>query len=377
MCHWLNTCSDLSERNFPLDNWEFDYVREDLWQEWLSLNEHLEKDPQQTKKEREILDCLLLCSMKWAQKKAPKFTPTEAIAFVRTLKEKPQTDQHSLEWHAEKINLLTASEFGYVIGTGPAARRNVYDRKFAKAALLANQATACVTPSAEAPPVGLSNENNLLQPTTWGHRFEPVARDLASLMFFDNNPIADNLGRAVHPVHKKLAASPDGVVESGPHGGHLVEIKCPITRNLKDDEIPYEYYCQMQIQMEVTGCPVVEYVEMKFSQSLTPPKDVEWSGALVVIEEDDVLRYEYSPCFPKESEKSVETWQPKTLTLKSTIKERMYWTLEDSHWKTVHRNSFWWTEVGFPGYQQFWDCWNAEYERWLGTQNKYMFIKDD
>jgi len=367
----------LSERNFPLDNWEFDYVREDLWQEWLSLNEHLEKDPQQTKKEREILDCLLLCSMKWAQKKAPKFTPTEAIAFVRTLKEKPQTDQHSLEWHAEKINLLTASEFGYVIGTGPAARRNVYDRKFAKAALLANQATACVTPSAEAPPVGLSNENNLLQPTTWGHRFEPVARDLASLMFFDNNPIADNLGRAVHPVHKKLAASPDGVVESGPHGGHLVEIKCPITRNLKDDEIPYEYYCQMQIQMEVTGCPVVEYVEMKFSQSLTPPKDVEWSGALVVIEEDDVLRYEYSPCFPKESEKSVETWQPKTLTLKSTIKERMYWTLEDSHWKTVHRNSFWWTEVGFPGYQQFWDCWNAEYERWLGTQNKYMFIKDD
>jgi hypothetical protein len=377
MCHWLNTCSDLSERNFPLDNWEFDYVREDLWQEWLSLNEHLEKDPQQTKKEREILDCLLLCSMKWAQKKAPKFTPTEAIAFVRTLKEKPQTDQHSLEWHAEKINLLTASEFGYVIGTGPAARRNVYDRKFAKAALLANQATACVTPSAEAPPVGLSNENNLLQPTTWGHRFEPVARDLASLMFFDNNPIADNLGRAVHPVYKKLAASPDGVVESGPHGGHLVEIKCPITRNLKDDEIPYEYYCQMQIQMEVTGCPVVEYVEMKFSQSLTPPKDVEWSGALVVIEEDDVLRYEYSPCFPKESEKSVETWQPKTLTLKSTIKERMYWTLEDSHWKTVHRNSFWWTEVGFPGYQQFWDCWNAEYERWLGTQNKYMFIKDD
>ena len=376
MCHWFNEWSEMSDRNFPLDNWELDYVREDLWQEWQSLNEHLEKDPQQIKKEREILDCLLLSSMKWAQKKASKFTPTEAAAFIRALKEKPQTDQHTLEWHAEKINLLTASEFGYVIGTAPAARRNVYDRKFAKAALLASQTNACVTPSAEAPPVGLSNENNLLQPTTWGHRFEPVARDLASLMFFDKNPIADNLGRAVHPVHTKLAASPDGVVESGPHGGHLVEIKCPITRGLKDDEIPYEYYCQMQIQMEVTGCPIAEYVEMKFSQSPTP-KEGEWSGALVVIEEDDVLRYEYSPPFENATNKQLESWLAKTLKPESIIKERMYWVLEDSHWKTVHRNSYWWTEVGFPGYQQFWDCWKQEHERWSSTQNKYMFIRDD
>ena len=57
MCHWFNEWSEMSDRNFPLDNWELDYVREDLWQEWQSLHEHLEKDPQQIKKEREILDC--------------------------------------------------------------------------------------------------------------------------------------------------------------------------------------------------------------------------------------------------------------------------------------------------------------------------------
>jgi hypothetical protein len=96
-----------------------------------------------------------------------------------------------------------------------------------------------------------------------------------------------------------------------------------------------------------------------------------------VIEEDDVLRYEYSHPFENATNKQLDSWQPKTLKPESIIKERMYWVLEDSHWKTVHRNSFWWTEVGFPGYQQFWDCWKQEQERWSSTQNKYMFIRDD
>lgn len=375
ICNWFNDWYDMSERNFPLDNWELGYVREDIWEEWLNVNEHLEKDPPTMKKEREIIDCILLSSMKWAQKRATKFTPKEAEAFIKFLKEKPQTEQHTAEWHAEKINLLTASEFGYVIGTAPAARRNVYDRKFIKAALLESQQNAAITPSLDVQPVAISNENYSLQATVWGHRYESVARTMASILFFDSSPIADNLGRAVHPIHKKLAASPDGLVEAGSRAGHLIEIKCPITRTLIDDEIPYEYYCQMQIQMEVTGCPVVEYVEMKFSQSPNLPKKEGWAGVLVVIEEEGVLRYEYGP-HTLDNHKLLEEWQP-TLKANSIIHERTYWFLEDSHWKTVHRNSFWWTEVGYPGYLKFWDCWDEEYERWSATQNKYMFIKDD
>ena len=376
ICHWFNDWYEQSDRNFPLDNWELDYVREDIWQEWQTLNEHIDKDPQQTKKEREILDCLLLSSMKWAQKKAPRFTPQEATDFIKSIKDKPQTEQHTLEWHAEKINLLTASEFGYVIGTAPAARKNVYDRKFIKAASLASQQNTAFTPSMESTPVGISNENGLLQATTWGHRFEPIARNLASILFFDSSPIADNLGRIVHKEHKKLAASPDGLIESGSKAGHLVEIKCPITRVLVDDEIPYEYYCQMQIQMEVANCPAVEYVEMKFSQSSVLPTSNGCSGILAVIEEEGTLRYEYGPFYKNDSTK-LEAWKPTTLKPTSIVHEKMYWSLEDSHWKTVHRNSFWWTEVGWPGYQQFWSCWDAEYERWFATQNRYMFIKDD
>jgi len=376
ICHWFNEWYKESDRNFPLDNWELDYVRDDIWQEWETLNEHIERNPEQIKKEHEILDCLLLSSMKWAQKKAPRFEPKEATEFIQSIKNKPQTEQHTLEWHAEKINLLTASEFGYVIGTAPAARKNVYDRKFIKAASLANQQAAGLVPVQDTTPVGISNENNGLQATTWGHRFEPVARNLASMIFFNNNPIADNLGRIIHKTHIKLAASPDGMIESGSQAGHLVEIKCPITRSLIEDEIPYEYYCQMQIQMEVTNCPAVEYIEMKFSQSPILLEKEGWMGVLVVIEEEDTLRYEYGP-FYKDDTSKLSAWKPTTLKPESIIRERAYWFLEDSHWKTVHRNSFWWTEVGFPGYQQFWSCWDTEYERWLSSQNRYMFVKDD
>jgi len=376
ICNWFNDWYDMSERNFPLDNWELGYVREDIWDEWLAVNEHLEKDPVMLKKEREIIDCILLSSMKWAQKKAPDFNSEEAEVFIKFLKEKPQTEQHTAEWHAEKINLLTASEFGYVIGTAPAARRNVYDRKFQKAASLQSQQSVLLSPTSDSQPVAISNENYSLQATTWGHRYEPVARNLASTLFFNDSPIADNLGRAVHPIYKKLAASPDGLIESGQRAGHLIEIKCPITRTLIDDEIPYEYYCQMQIQMEVTGCPVVEYLEMKFSQSRDVSLKEGWMGVLVVIEDEGTLRYEYGPQ-TNNNTALLESWQPNTLKQDSIIHERTYWFLEDSHWKTVHRNSFWWTEVGYPGYLKFWACWDEEYERWSATQNKYMFVKDD
>lgn len=375
ICHWFNEWSEMSERNFPLDNWELGYVREDIWDEWLTLNDHLVKDAEQIRAEREILDCLLLSSMKWAQKKAAKFQSHEADAFIKSLKDKPQTEQHTVEWHAEKIKLLTASEFGYAIGTAPAAKRNVYDRKFQKAVLLESQIKSAVTPAIELQPVSVSNDNYSLQPTTWGHRYESVARNMASILFFEGSAIADNLGRAVHPIHKKLAASPDGLIEAGSRAGHLIEIKCPITRLLIDDEIPYEYYCQMQIQMEVTGSPAVEYVEMKFSQSPDLPKKEGWAGVLAVIEEEGVLRYEYGPA-TSTNRTLLEAWQP-TLKAESIFRERTYWFLEDSHWKTVHRNSFWWTEVGYPGYQAFWAAWDAEYERWSATQNKYMFVKDD
>jgi hypothetical protein len=74
------------------------------------------------------------------------------------------------------------------------------------------------------------------------------------------------LGRIQHRTVVGLAASPDGLYVAGPLKGSLVEIKCPISRAIQA-EIPFDYWCQMQIQMEVCGVDSCEYVEAKFKEA--------------------------------------------------------------------------------------------------------------
>jgi hypothetical protein len=69
-----------------------------------------------------------------------------------------------------------------------------------------------------------------------------------------------------------LGASPDGLIiphdaEDVRRYGRLVEFKCPMSRQPKD-EIPIGYWHQMQMQMECTGIDECEYVEFRFKQVL-------------------------------------------------------------------------------------------------------------
>jgi hypothetical protein len=103
-------------------------------------------------------------------------------------------------------------------------------------------------------------------PFDWGIRFEPVVK-----MILHERWGAKILeaGRLVHPMDPLLAASPDGLIldaEDPARVGRLLEIKCPITREI-NQTIPFEYWCQMQIQMEVTGIDECEYVEVKIESN--------------------------------------------------------------------------------------------------------------
>jgi hypothetical protein len=98
-------------------------------------------------------------------------------------------------------------------------------------------------------------------PFDWGIRFEPVVKQILAR---DGVEIVES-GRLVHPKDPLLAASPDGLIVTAKDKtrvGRLVEIKCPITRAVGEG-IPFEYWCQMQIQMEVTGIEECEYIEVK------------------------------------------------------------------------------------------------------------------
>jgi hypothetical protein len=103
-------------------------------------------------------------------------------------------------------------------------------------------------------------------PFDWGIRFEPVVKQILEKKW--GAKIAE-AGRIMHPTDTHIAASPDGIIleaEDNARVGRLLEIKCPITRAIGGG-VPHDYWCQMQVQMEVTGVGECEYVEVKI-QSL-------------------------------------------------------------------------------------------------------------
>lgn len=165
-----------------------------------------------------------------------------------------QVEQRTPAWYAETRNLLTASEVGRLF-EGPGARN----------ALVRAKAEG-QKPNPPAIPPRLAVMSNETGPMDWGTRYEPLVK------FYLEKSLSckiRDLGRIKHRDIPWVAASPDGLVEecstSKELVGSLIEIKCPPTRVISEN-IPFDYWCQMQWQMEVCDRPSCEYVEAKFRQ---------------------------------------------------------------------------------------------------------------
>jgi hypothetical protein len=269
------------------------------------------------------------------------FRRTEAIAtafcgseHVLRLLGLAATVQKSEAWYLEKQNILTASEFGYILLTG-ARHREVVRSKLGLCSGLPN-----IT-------VSLGHQDSL----SWGTRFEPVIKSVYEQVITGH--VAE-LGRIRHPVLTRLGASPDGIVETGGRCGRIVEFKAPVSRKLEANIIPYEYYCQVQVQMEVCDIELADYCECRIVSGST------WSsvassgphvvGCVGVIEVNGVWSYAYSPLYPDNDEgrHAAEEWSPEGLV------EKHVWQILDWQLITFKRNRRWWSMVGKPAYEQFW-----------------------
>jgi hypothetical protein len=170
----------------------------------------------------------------------------------------PQVPQRTTEWYEEKRNILTASELATIFKGGRT-----------RGALI--MAKAAPVPEGPIAPPRLAVEKRETGPLDWGVRYEPVVKKYLEKSL--GAKILD-LGRIHHRSVPRLAASPDGIFsECSAHPelvGRLVEIKCPSTRVIKEDVVPFEYWCQMQIQMEVCDRDGCEYVEVKFKEIEEP-----------------------------------------------------------------------------------------------------------
>ena len=320
--------------------------------------------------------------------------------LAATLPHMRQTPQKSAAWHAESRDVLSGHEFGALVAGGAAARLAALLKKCAPAeAPAASQEEAVAAPpAADSQHVFLTPPTGSLSPFKWGWRFEPVARDLFATVYAGGvENVYDGLGRIRHPLLPRLGASPDGLITAGPRVGRLIELKCPITRQL-NGSIPIDYWCQMQLQAEVCNVDAVEYFEASLGTALGPPTiglmaalatppcaTMPYIGALAVVAPSadapwTSYTYVYSPLVSAcpEGATTVTTWTP-DLPEGAVVLETAYWWVKDAFHKTVMRNPRWWDTVGCPIYEAFWDEVDAARAdgRYAHRYETQLFIVDD
>ena len=162
-----------------------------------------------------------------------------------------QVEQRTSEWYKETKNIITASEISAIWKT-PRARAALIMSKVGEAAEISVKRNSAF-PRAKTGPMD------------WGVRYEPVVKQILETTL---GAKIQELGRIRHRKHPRVAASPDGLIVEAADPklvGTLVEIKCPPTRVI-NDKIPFDYWCQMQLQMEVCDRPSCEFVEVKFKE---------------------------------------------------------------------------------------------------------------
>lgn len=210
-----------------------------------------------------------------------------------------QVEQRTQEWYMETKNIVTASEIA-AIWKGPRTRAALVMSKVGEAAEVSVKRNSAF-PRAQTGPMD------------WGVRYEPVVKQILEETL---GAKIQELGRIRHRKDPRVAASPDGLITESSKApelvGSLVEIKCPPTRVI-NDKIPFEYWCQMQLQMEVCDRPSCEFVEVKFKQldaDATPTNPLHGWITLEGNQETMDMRYAY--CQNPEPEQgwvAIETYQ--------------------------------------------------------------------
>jgi len=95
---------------------------------------------------------------------------------------------------------------------------------------------------------------------SWGEKYEPIAKEIFEKI--TNEKIMD-VGLIIHSSIPWLGASPDALVLSK----KLLEIKCPFHRHIVDGRIPYYYWIQTQMQMEVCDLDECYFLQCRFEEN--------------------------------------------------------------------------------------------------------------
>jgi hypothetical protein len=256
------------------------------------------------------------------------------------LMQRPQTTQRTANWYTEFKRCLTASEIFKVFGS-PRERGTLVLQKAGKLDMSSRGSNLAVL-------------RVNMNPFDWGICFEPVVK----LILEDHwKAIIHEVGRFVHLIDKRLAASPDGLIVRSLNkpemGGHLLEIKCPKSRVI-GLKVPSEYFYQMQLQLEVTAVRACEYVEAKFEfvePGFVKP-ETNWYGRIATIGCFNENVSEWLPCKYLYGPLGDLEWKPE-LGLNEQVLETNTWKCEKIHHVRVYRDEPWFESLK-PKLDEFW-----------------------
>jgi putative phage-type endonuclease len=160
--------------------------------------------------------------------------------ILKDLKKLKLIKQRTEEWFNIRKQRLTASDLGEAIS-------NNNTRLAKKKAGVLKDNTNYTT----------------IAPLKWGTMFENMAMRCYSQD--RDNIVIHEFGLIEDKTNIHFGASPDGITDMG----IMIEIKCPYSRKIKEDEIPRKYQLQIQGQLAVCDLNECDYIECEFKTYLT------------------------------------------------------------------------------------------------------------
>ena len=238
--------------------------------------------------------------------------------------------QRSPEWYVFRENMITASDWGKVMGYIGS-----------EVELLRNK-------------LGITKFNGNAA-TQFGTKYEPVATSIYERRM--GKQIVD-FGCLRHPNPDLffLGASPDGISEDGV----MLEIKCPTSREILPIPTTY-YWAQMQGQMEICDlercdfleCKIEEYAdEESYLEDMSKDSSRESGVVASFKKKDGTLLHEYSPFFLQGE--PLQEWIIKNIREKTILPKfadrleylgASYWYIKFYQCVPVFRDREWFAEA--------------------------------
>jgi putative phage-type endonuclease len=274
---------------------------------------------------------------------------------IEYLKNVYQPEQRTNEWYLFRHNVITASNIWKAFQSEKSFNQLILEK---------------------CKPINVDKYNyvNEQSPMHWGQKYEHV-----SIQYYEYkyNTLVDEFGCIPHKDFTYLAASPDGIntKNDSPLYGRMLEIKNIFNRIINGNP-KFEYWIQMQIQMEVCDLNECDFLETRFLEydneeeflndyyvdidssgnfknNIMMTKDYKYKGMIIAFIIDNKPFYLYSPFACNYDE--LLLWESDILLLYKDHEffKNIYYRLDEISCVLVLRNKHWFN-CALPIIQDLW-----------------------